>query len=106
MAGQDQPHTQHKSDVGSDEIDMQVAENPQSWDKGQDAGLDGDTDGAQTAGTRSFHANGGSSLPRSVAEGTGDIGAEDITLPSAGGQGASNAAPQQERQEQEKVLGK
>ena len=106
MAGQDRPHTQHHSDVAADAIDMQVAENPQSWDKGNDPNLDGDTDGAQTAGRRSAYITDNSSLPKSVSEGTADIGAADIHLPTQGGHGASNASGDQERKEQEKVLGK
>ncbi len=104
MAGQDQPHTQHKSDVASDAIDMQVAEHPQSWDKGNDPKLDGDTDGAQTAGKRAFYANQNTGLPQAVSEGTADIGATDISMPSKGGHGASNAAGSEERKQQEKVI--
>ena len=106
MAGPTTPHTQNHSDVSADAIDMQVAENPTTWDKGKDPGLDGDTDGAQTAGTRSFHANQSSGLPQSVAEGTADIGANDVPLPTDGGHGASNASGQEERKQQQHVVGK
>lgn len=105
MAGQTTPHTQNHSDVSTD-LELDVARNPKDYDTGNDKDLAGDTDGAQTAGDRSFHQNQGSGLPKAVAEGTADIGARDITLPTQGGQGASNAPAATERKEQEKVLGK
>lgn len=106
MAVQTTPHTQPETTVPDDAIDMQTAENPQPWDTGNAPSLNGDTDGAQTAGNRSFHVNGGSGLPKEVSEGTADIGADSFPLPTGSGNGITNAAPATERMNQEKVVGK
>ena len=105
MAEQKTPHTAPKTDVADDEIDMETAENAQPWDTGSAPSLDGDTDGAQTAGKRAFYAT-GTDVPRDVAEGTADIGADTFDLPKEGGSGITNAAPATERANQEKVVGK
>lgn len=102
--GQDQPHTQGHSDVATDALDMQRSRNPTPADTGNDPNLNGDTDGAQTAGDRSYHQNLSSSLPQGLAEGTADIGATDIQMPTDGGHGASNASGSEERKQQEKVI--
>ena len=106
MAIQTTPHTQAQTEVDADSIDMDTAENPQPYDVGNDAQLDGDTDGAQTAGPRSFHVNGGSGLPKEVSEGTADIGADSFDLPRGSGNGITNAKAGTERENQEKVTGK
>lgn len=105
MAEQKTPHTFPKTDVADDAIDMDTAENPQPWDTGNAASLDGDTDGAQTAGKRAFYAT-GTGVPKDVAEGTADIGADEFPLPTGSGSGITNAAPATERENQEKVVGK
>ncbi len=106
MAIQTTPHTQPQTEVDADSIDMETAENPQPYDTGNAASLDRDTDGAQTAGKRSFHVNGGSGLPKEVSEGTADIGADSFPLPEGSGTGITNAKPGTERENQEKVVGK
>lgn len=106
MAIQTTPHTQGKTELDADLIDMETAENPQPYDVGNAPSLDGDTDGAQTAGKRSFHVNGGSGLPKEVSEGTADLGADQFPLPQGSGSGITNAKPETERANQEKVVGK
>ena len=105
MAEQKSPHTAPKTDVADDEIDMETAENPQPWDTGNAPSLDGVTDGAQTAGKRAFYAT-GTDVPRDVAEGTADIGADSFDLPKGAGTGVTNAPADAERATQEKVMGK
>lgn len=105
MAIQKTPHTEPKTDVSEDAIDMETAENPQPWETGNAPSLDGNTDGAQMAGKRAFYAT-GTGLPKDVAAGTADLGADSFQLPKGSGTGITNAPADAERATQEKVVGK
>ena len=65
------------------------------------------TDGAQTAGNRSFHSTDGrDNQPKSLDEGTANTIPNGPTLPQGNAQGVTNSVGSKERETQEKVLGK
>ena len=75
MAVQTTPHTQKEQDVNSAEMDLEPNMNPQDSLR-SDPKLYENSDGAQTAGNRSFHSTAGrDNQPKSIDEGTGNDGA-------------------------------
>ncbi len=70
-----------------------------------DPELYNNSDGAQTAGNRSFHSTAGrDNQPKSLDEGTANTGPSSPTLPQADGQGITNSGGSKERETQEKVI--
>ena len=106
MAMQKTPHNSTEQDVNSDEMDLEPNMAPQDTLR-VDPELYANTDGAQTAGNRSFHSTAGrDNQPKSLDEGTENTGPSGTTLPQGDGHGVTNAAAGQERATQEKVVGK
>ena len=104
MAVQTTPHTNTEQDVNSAEMDLEPNMNPQDSLRA-DPKLYENSDGAQTAGNRSFHSTAGrDNQPKSIDEGTGMTGPQSPTLPSDDGSGISSHSGKAERAEQEKVI--
>ena len=105
MAVQTTPHTNTQQNVDSAAMDLEPGVNRQDLGRGEDAELYENNDGAQTGGPRAFHSNDNRDTSLNVE---GDTGVEsgNSKLPTGGGEGISNAGPDAERKEQEKVVGK
>ena len=104
MAIQTTPHTNTEQDVNSADMDLDPNMNPQDTLR-TDPGLYENTDGAQTAGNRSFHANAErDNQPKSIDEGTANTAPNGPTMPQGDTQGVTNSAPSKERATQEKVI--
>lgn len=104
MAVQTTPHTNTQQNVDSAAMDLEPGVSRQDVGRGEDARLYENSDGAQTGGTRAFNANNGRDhSPKSE----GDTGVEsgNSKLPTGSGVGITNA-PTEERERQEKVVGK
>ena len=103
MAIQTTPHTNTQQDANTAQDDLDPNMNPQDTYR-SDPDLFANSDGAQTAGTRSFHANSGRDhQPKSIDEGTANTPPNGPTLPQDGGQGVTNSPASKERATQEKV---
>jgi hypothetical protein len=71
MAVQTTPHTNTQQNVNSAAMDLEPNQNPQDVGRGEDAKLYENADGAQTGGTRAFHATDQrDNQPKSIDEGT------------------------------------
>ena len=106
MAVQTTPHTETEQDVNPAQPDREPNKNPQET-LPADPKLYEHTDGAQTAGNRSFHANAGhDNQPKSIDEGTGLTESRHAQVPTDDGHGITNSSGSKERETQEKVLGK
>ena len=106
MAVQTTPHNNTEQDVNSAEMDLEPNMAPQDTLRA-DPKLYENTDGAQTAGNRSFHSTAGrDNQPKSLDEGTENTGPSGTVLPEGGGNGITNAPSGVERATQEKVVGK
>lgn len=106
MAVQTTPHTNTEQDVNSAEMDLEPNMNPQDSLRADPALYD-NSDGAQTAGNRSFHSTAGrDNQPKSIDEGTQNTGSQTPTLPTGAGSGITSHSGSAERSEQEKVVGK
>ena len=107
MAIQTTPHTNTEQDVSSAAMDLEPNMNPQDVGRGDDAKTYEIADGAQTGGTRAFHATAErDNLPKSFDEGTGATASDGPQLPTGDTQGITNSPGTRERDTQEKVLGK
>ncbi len=106
MAVQKTPHSSTEQDVNSAEMDLEPNMNPQDSYRA-DPKLYENSDGAQTAGNRSFHSTAGrDNQPKSIDEGTANTPPNGPTLPQGDAQGVTNSMGSKERATQEKVLGK
>ena len=106
MAVPSTPHTETEQDVNSAQTDLEPNMNPQDSYRA-DPELYANSDGAQTAGNRSFHSTAGrDNQPKSIDEGTGMTPPKGPTLPQGDAQGVTNSPGGRERETQEKVLGK
>ena len=104
MALQTTPHTNTDQDVNSAQDDLDPSMNPQDSFRA-DPELYENSDGAQTAGNRSFHATAGrDNQPKSIDEGTGMTGPQTPVLPTSEGHGITSGSGSRERAEQEKVI--
>lgn len=106
MAVQKTPHTNSEQNVNSAAMDLEPNLNPQDVGRGEDAALYKNADGAQTGGTRAFHANDRrDNQPKSIDEGSATIASRTSRLPHDDQQGVTNRASSEERERQAKVLG-
>ena len=106
MAVQKTPHTNSEQNVNSAAMDLEPNLNPQDVGRGEDAALYKNADGAQTGGTRAFHANDRrDNLPKSFDEGSNLIAESRSRLPSENQQGITIRPSAEERERQAKVLG-
>lgn len=104
MAIQKTPHTNTGQDVNSAEMDLEPNMNPEDSYR-SDPALYDNSDGAQTAGNRSFHSTAGrDDQPKSLDEGTANTPPGGPTLPQGESQGVTNSAGSKERATQEKVI--
>ena len=107
MAIQTTPHTETEQDVNSAEMDLEPNMAPQDMGRGADAKIYENSDGAQTAGNRSFHSTDGRDhQPKSLDEGTENTPSRHNQVPVGDTPGVSNSGGNKERETQEKVLGK
>lgn len=105
MAVQTTPHTNTQQNVDSAAMDLEPGMSRQDLGQGSDAELYENNDGAQTGGTRAFHANADRDHS-AKAEGDTGVDSGNGKLPTGSGEGISNAGAGAERAEQEKVAGK
>ena len=104
MAIQKTPPDKTEQDVNSAEMDLEPNMNPQDSYR-SDPALYANSDGAQTAGHRSFHTTDGrDNQPKSIDEGTANTPPNGPTLPQGDSQGVTNSAGTKERATQEKVI--
>lgn len=104
MAIQTTPHNNTEQDVNSAEMDLEPNMNPQDSYR-SDPDLYANSDGAQTAGNRSFHSTAGrDNQPKSIDEGTANTSPNGPTLPQGEEQGVTNSPGSKERATQEKVI--
>lgn len=106
MAVQTTPHTNSEQNVNSAAMDLEPNQNPQDVGRGEDAALYKNADGAQTGGTRAFHANDRrDNQPKSIDEGSAVIASSSSRLPQNDQQGITNRPGSEERERQQKVIG-
>ena len=98
------PHTNTAQDVNSAQDDLDPTMNPQDSFRA-DPELYENSDGAQTAGNRSFHTTAGrDNQPKSFDEGTENTPSDGHPLPQGDAPGITNSGGNKERETQEKVI--